>query len=144
MTDPVSLSAKAIATLAFTKAFEKTVEKLTETAGDKIDQLRKKMRQTIWLKLRSHFNKVEPVLNGATQGKKADLEKVTDYLRVVMDEDSEFTAEVQALAQQIHAVKVQSDNSSMNQNNYDNGHASQIRVENRGTIGELHIKPHSS
>ncbi|NER92781.1 MAG: hypothetical protein F6J86_02805, partial [Symploca sp. SIO1B1] len=51
MTDPVSLSATAIATLAFTKACEKTVENFTQATWNKIEQL----RQTIWLKLRHRF-----------------------------------------------------------------------------------------
>ncbi|NER92481.1 MAG: hypothetical protein F6J86_01205 [Symploca sp. SIO1B1] len=109
MTDPVSLSATAIATLAFTKACEKTVENFTQATWNKIEQL----RQTIWLKLRHRFQ-AESVLNAAAQGSDSDLEQVAEYLDVVMNEDSEFAAEVRLLARQINAVKVQNDNSSMN------------------------------
>ena len=141
MTDPVSLSATAIATLAFTKACEKTVEKFTEATWGKINQL----RQKIWLKLRHRFQ-VEPVLNAAAQGSEADLERVAEYLNVVMDEDSEFAAEVrmlareinQTLTQQINAGKLQ-DNSSMNQNNYSNANSPQIKVGDRGSIGNVSI-----
>lgn len=50
MADPVSLSATVIATLAFTKILEKTVEKFTEGALTKMDEL----RQKIWKKLRGN------------------------------------------------------------------------------------------
>ena len=46
------LTAGAIATLAFTKACEKTIEKFTEAALLKMDALRKK----IWEKLRGNPN----------------------------------------------------------------------------------------
>ncbi|NEP60740.1 MAG: hypothetical protein F6K31_27725 [Symploca sp. SIO2G7] len=142
MTDPVSLSATAIATLAFTKAFEKTVENITQATWSKIDQL----RQKIWLKLRSHFNQVEPVLNGAAQGSETDLEKVAEYLNVVMNEDSEFAAEVQMLARQINATKVQ-DNSSMNINNYENARAWQTKAD-EGVVNNIdkveHLEQHYS
>ena len=39
------ITAGAIATLAFTKAFEKTIEKFTEATWNKIEALRKKIWQ---------------------------------------------------------------------------------------------------
>ena len=48
------LTASAIATLAFTKIFEKTLEKFTEAALAKMDELRKK----IWDKLRGDSSAV--------------------------------------------------------------------------------------
>ncbi len=49
--EPISLTAGAIATLAFTKVFETSVEKFTEAAIAKMDILRKK----IWDKLRGNI-----------------------------------------------------------------------------------------
>ncbi|BAZ25103.1 hypothetical protein NIES4073_60070 [Kalymmatonema gypsitolerans NIES-4073] len=91
------LTAGAIATLAFTKAFEKTIEKFTEAALVKMDKLRKK----IWQKLRGNI-KAETALAAAEKGSKADLDTVTAYLRVEMDKDEQFAQEVQTLARDIH------------------------------------------
>ncbi len=91
------LTAGAIATLAFTKAFEKTIEKFTEAALVKMDKLRKK----IWDKLRGNI-KAETALAAAEKGSKADLDTVTAYLRVEMDKDEQFAQEVQTLARDIH------------------------------------------
>jgi hypothetical protein len=91
------LTAGAIATLAFTKAFEKTIEKFTEAALVKMDKLRKK----IWDKLRGNI-KAETALTAAEKGSKADLDTVTAYLRVEMDKDEQFAQEVQTLARDIH------------------------------------------
>ncbi|MEJ6487924.1 hypothetical protein N0Y54_43060 [Nostoc punctiforme UO1] len=128
------LTAGAIATLAFTKAFEKTIEKFTEVALAKMDVLRKK----IWQKLRVNPN-AEKALNAVEQGNKVELDKVVDYLQYVMLEDKEFAAEVQALAQEINAGKLQ-DNSHMTQYNSDNARGWQTKVED-GTayIGDIQI-----
>jgi adenosyl cobinamide kinase/adenosyl cobinamide phosphate guanylyltransferase len=91
------LTAGAIATLAFTKAFEKTIEKFTEAALVKMDKLRKK----IWDKLRGNI-KAETALTATEKGSKADLDTVTAYLRVEMDKDEQFAQEVQTLAKEIH------------------------------------------
>ncbi|MBW4591905.1 MAG: hypothetical protein KME46_03005 [Brasilonema angustatum HA4187-MV1] len=91
------LTAGAIATLAFTKAFEKTIEKFTEAALVKMDKLRKK----IWDKLRGNI-KAETALAAAEKGSKADLDTVTAYLRVEMDKDERFAQDVQTLAREIH------------------------------------------
>ncbi|MBW4635746.1 MAG: hypothetical protein KME30_28865 [Iphinoe sp. HA4291-MV1] len=129
------LTAGAIATLAFTKAFEKTIEKFTEAALAKMDELRKK----IWEKLRGN-PKAEKVLTAVEQGNKSELERLAVYLQDSMDDDPEFAAQVQALAQEINAGKLQ-DNSNMTQNNYDTSTGYQTRVETeRGTtnIGGSH------
>ncbi|MBD2254772.1 hypothetical protein [Nostoc parmelioides] len=128
------LTAGLIATLAFTKAFEKTIEKFTEVALVKMDELRKK----IWEKLRGNPN-VEQALTAVEGGNKAELEKVAAYLQYAMFEDKQFAAEVQALAQEINAGKLQ-DNSHMTQYNSDNARGWQTKVEG-GTayIGENHF-----
>ena len=89
------LTAGAIATLAFTKAFEKTIEILTEATLTKINDLRKK----IWQKLRGNL-KAETALVAAEKGSKADLETVTAYLKQAMDYDNQFAQEVQTLAKE--------------------------------------------
>jgi protease II len=91
------LTAGAIVTLAFKKAFEKTIEKFTEAALVKMDKLRKK----IWDKLRGNI-KAETALAAAEKGSKADLDTVTAYLRVEMDKDEQFAQDVQTLAKEIH------------------------------------------
>lgn len=119
--EPISLTAGAIATLAFTKFFETSVEKFTEKAIAKMDVLRKK----IWDKLRGNI-KAETTLTAAEKGSKSDLDKVADYLKIVMNEEPEFGKEVQALAHEIRIGKIQ-DNSSMTQNNHDNSTGYQIK-----------------
>lgn len=129
------LTAGAIATLAFKKAFEKTIEKFTEAALAKMDELRKK----IWEKLRGN-PRAEKALTAVEQGNKSELERLAVYLQDYMDDEPEFAAQVQALAQEINAGKLQ-DNSNMTQNNYDSSTGYQTRVETeRGTtnVGGTH------
>lgn len=94
--EPISLTAGAIATLAFTKFFETSVEKFTEAAIAKMDQL----RQKIWDKLRGNF-KAESALTAAEKGSKPDLDRVAAYLQVIMDEEPDFAIELQVLAKEI-------------------------------------------
>ncbi len=123
MADPVTLSATVIATLAFTKMLEKTVEKFTEGALTKMDEL----RQKIWNKLRGN-PKAENALTAVEQGNKEEIQRLAVYLQDAMEDDPQFGNEVRALAQEINAGKLQ-DNSSMNQYNYDNARAVQNRNE---------------
>jgi low affinity Fe/Cu permease len=117
------LTASAIATLAFTKIFEKTLEKFTEAALAKLDELRKK----IWDKLRSD-SRAETALTAVEQGNESELERVKIYLEDAMRSDPQFAEQVQLLAQEIDAGKLQ-DNSSMTQNNHDNSTGYQTKVE---------------
>jgi hypothetical protein len=134
MADPVTLSAAAIATLAFTKMLEKTVEKFTQDALTKMDELRKK----IWKKLQSN-PRAENALTAVEQGSKDELQRLAVYLQDAMEEDPHFANEVRVLAQEIHAGKLQ-DNSQMTQSNYDNARGWQTKVDG-GTayIGEIHF-----
>lgn len=104
------LTAGAIATLAFTKAFEKTIEKLTEATFNKINELRKK----IWDKVRIYYPKAETALVEAEKGSKPDVDKVAAYLQVVMKEEPEFAAEIEELArviqQEINIGQIQGQN----------------------------------
>lgn len=90
------LTTAAIATLAFTKAFEKSIEKFTEATWNKINNLREK----IWQKLRGN-SEAEKALAAAEKGSKADLDLVAQYLKQEMEWDDKFTQEVQTLAREI-------------------------------------------
>ena len=135
----IPLSVSAIATLAFTKIFDKTLEKFTEPALTKMDELRKK----IWDKLRGN-SRAETALTAVEQGNESELKRVEIHLEDAMRSDPQFAEQVQLLAQEINAGKLQ-DNSSMTQNNYDSSTGYQTRVETeRGTtnIGGTHTHNH--
>ncbi len=136
-----TLTAAAIAELAFKKFLEtgvgKAAEKFTEAAVAKMDQLRKK----IWGKLRGNRT-AESALAAVEQGSKLDLHQLVAYLHVAMDEDPQFASEIQAIAQEINAGKLQ-DNSSMTMNTYDNSTGYQMKNEG-GTnfVGGTHHHNH--
>lgn len=141
MVDPVTLTAGEIVILAF-REFVKSgagelAKKFTTEAISKMHDL----RELIWNKLRGHPD-AESALASIKEGSEDDLNDVATYLKVAMRNDPQFASQVQALAQQINAGKLQ-DNSNMTQNNYDNAKGWQIKVEG-GTsyIGEIH--QHSS
>lgn len=132
--DPITLSASAIASLAFSKILDKSVDKFTEAALTKMDELRQKIGD----KLRGDL-RAEKAFTAVEQGSKPELDRLAVYLHDEMDEDQQFASEIQALAQEIYAGKLQ-DNSSMAQNNYDNAKGWQTKVEG-GTayVGEIYI-----
>ncbi|NJL22758.1 MAG: hypothetical protein HC895_21165 [Leptolyngbyaceae cyanobacterium SM1_3_5] len=141
MTDPVSLTAGAIATVAFQKFIESSAgelgRKYTMDAIAKMESLLKR----IWTKLRGK-PRIEEVKASLEQTHKITPEQINQiaaYLQVAMDDDKQFADEIRLMAQQINAGKIQ-DNSSMVQNNSDNAKGWQTKVEG-GTafIGENHI-----
>jgi hypothetical protein len=131
--EPVSLTAGAILTLGLTKVFETSIEKFTEAGLVKIDRL----RQKIWDKFRGN-TRAENALAAAEQGSKADLDKVAAYLQGMMNEEPDFAQEIQALAREIEAGKIE-DNSQMNQVNRDTSRGVQVK-NNSGQIslGDTH------
>ncbi|MBD2124743.1 hypothetical protein [Trichocoleus sp. FACHB-262] len=139
MADPVTttLTGSAIATLAFQEFIKsgagELAKKFSAEAIAKMSELRKK----IWDRLRGKHPAAEDALAKAETGDKTAIETVGTLLGVEML-DPTFAAEVRAIAQEIHAGKLQ-DNSSMTQNNYDNAKGWQTKVEG-GTayIGEIH------
>jgi hypothetical protein len=146
MTDPVSLTASAIATLAVQKFVEsgsgEIAKKFTTEAIATMERLLKR----IWAKLRGK-PRVEDVKAAIEQTQKITPEQINQiaaYLQVAMDDDPQFADEIRLMAQQINAGKIQ-DNSSMVQNNYDNARGWQTKVEG-GTayIGEIHMHGKSS
>ncbi len=134
-----ALTVSFIARLAFQKFLETGAgdlgKKFTQEALKKMEQLRKLISD----KLKGN-QKSQEALTKVEQGSKADLERVISYLQVAMDDDDKFARQVQTLAREINAGKIQ-DNSSMTQINQDNAKGWQTKVEG-GTayIGEIHIK----
>jgi len=127
------LTAGVIVTLALTKVFETTIEKFTEAALARMEQLRQKIGD----KLRGN-PKAENALAAAEQGSKQDLERVAAYLQVVMNEEPDFAQEIQTIAREIEAGKLL-DNSSMTQNNYHNSTGFQTKVdEGTAFVGGTH------
>ena len=134
-----ALTVSSIATLAFQKFLEAGAgdlgKKFSQEALSKMEQLRK----LIWDKLKGN-QKSQAALTEVEKGSKADLDRVISYLQVAMDDDDQFAQQVQTLAREIKAGKIQ-DNSSMTQINQDNARGWQTKVEG-GTayIGEIHIQ----
>lgn len=143
MVDPVTtLTASAIATLAFQKFLEtgagELAKKFSTEAIAKMDTLLKR----IWAKLRGK-PRVEEVKAAIDQTHKITPEQVNQiaaYLQVAMDEDPQFANDIRLLAQEINAGKLV-DQSHMTQNIYDQAKGWQTKVEG-GTayIGEIHIQ----
>ena len=117
--EPATLTATAIATLAFTKFLEgsagKVAEKFTEAAIAKMDELRKQ----IWAKLRgrARVEEVKTSIETTAQINQAQVNQIAAYLQVAMDEDPQFDRQIQALAHEITLMQIE-DNSSMTQINY--------------------------
>jgi CHAT domain len=123
-----------IISLAFTKVLNQKVDKFSETAQAKIDEL----HQKICDKLKDNPRAVK-ALTAVESGSKEHLDKLATYLEDEMEEDEQFALEVQELAQEINAGRIP-DEGGMTQNNYDNAKGWQTKVDG-GTayIGEIHI-----
>lgn len=123
----ITLTAATIANLAFQKFVESAAgelaKKFTTDAIAQMDQL----RQKIWAKMRGKPT-AEAALTSIEQGSKAELDRLTAYLQVAMDDDPQFADDLRLMAKQINAGKIQ-DNSSMTQNNYDSSTGYQAKVE---------------
>jgi len=134
MTDPMTLTAGAIATLAFQKFVEagagELAKKFTEAGLKKMDELRK----TIWAKLKGKSPKLDEALVKVEQGDRAALDTVTKFLDVAMEDYPDFAAQIQQLAHEITLNQIQ-DNSSMNQTNY-GGTNFQTKVTDGGTANQ--------
>ena len=92
------LTAATIVTLAFTKIFETSIEKFTESALEKMGELRKK----IWQKLSGKTEAVA-ALKSAEQGSQTEVEKIAGYLEAVMKEEPDFADEIAKLAREIQS-----------------------------------------
>lgn len=117
MTDPASLTAGAIATVAFQKFIESGAgelgKKYTMEAISKMESLLKR----IWTKLRGkpRIEEVKASLEQTHKIAPEQINQIAAYLQVAMDDDPQFADEIRLMAQQINAGKIQ-DNSSMVQN----------------------------
>mgnify|MGYP006281890041 FL=1 len=143
MADPVTtLTASAIATLAFQKFIDSAAgelaKKFSTEAIAKMDTLLKR----IWAKLRGkpRVEEVKATLDQTHNITPEQVNQIAAYLQVAMDEDPQFARDIQMLAQEINAGKL-IDQSNMVQNNYDQAKGWQTKVEG-GTayIGEIHIQ----
>jgi Effector-associated domain 1/TIR domain len=105
MTDPVTMTAGVIATLAF-QEFVKSgagelAKRFTGEAIAKMGQLRDLIRH----KLRGNFD-AEEALEKVQAGSEEEISDVTTYLKSAMKNDQDFAAQVQAIAQEINAGKL--------------------------------------
>lgn len=117
MTDPVTLTAGAIATLAFQEFVKSGAGELAKkSVGSTID-LVKSLRDKIRAKFQGD-SKAEKALSAIEQsGDEAALTKLEVYLDDAMAEDETFAAELRQVAQQI--VNIQTQNQSTREyNNY--------------------------
>jgi hypothetical protein len=139
--EPATMTAAAIATLAFQKFVEsgagELAKQFTQTAIAKMDDLRK----LVWFKLINRDPDLRPTAQAIEQAHKVtaeQLEEITAHLQIAMKKEPQFAQQVQAIAREIHAGKLQ-DNSTMTQINRDNARGWQTKVEG-GTayIGEIH------
>ena len=137
-----TLTVAAIAALAFDKFLASSATELgkrfTQTAIEQMDRLSQLISEKLNLKPKS-----QEAITKVKQGSQEDLQKVVSYLEIAMDDDDEFASQIQQLAQQINAGKIQ-DNSSMTQVNQDHAKGWQTKVEG-GTayIGDITINESS-
>ncbi len=114
MTDPVSLSAGAIATLAFQKFIEAGAGELAKKyTTDAIAQMETLLKR-IWTKLggKPRIEEVKASLEKTHKIKLEQINQIAAYLQVAIDDDPQFASELQILAHEINAGKLQ-DNSNM-------------------------------
>lgn len=115
----MTLTAGAIATLAFQKFLDagagKLAEKFTEAAIVKMDDLRKR----IWAKLRGRprVEEVKAIVEQKAEISQEQVNQLAAYLQVAMDDDPQFAREIQMIAHEITLMQVE-DNSNMTQINY--------------------------
>jgi hypothetical protein len=122
--DPATLTASAIATLAFQGAIRGGAGKFTEYAIAKMGQL----RELIWNRLTGKHPEAGVALDKAKAGEQEGIDTVIILLGLEM-QDKAFAGQVQAIAQEINAGKLL-DQSSMVMNV--NDEATGYMVKNEG------------
>jgi hypothetical protein len=135
--EPIStLTATTIASLAFQEFIKSGAGELAKRFAPKAIARMNDLRELIWQKLQGNPDAVAAI-EQAKNGSEEVLAYLATDLGRAMDKDPEFASQVQAIAQEIHAGKLQ-DNSSMVQNNSGNARGWQTKVEG-GTayIGEI-------
>ncbi len=137
MTDPVTvLTANAIASLAFQEFVKSGAGDLAKRfTGEAIAKMGR-LRELIWNRLAGKHPAVDEAIEKAKAGEQEGIDTVATLLGVELL-DKEFAGQVQAIAQEIHAGKLQ-DYSSMTMNVSGNAKGWQTKVEG-GTayIGEI-------
>ncbi|XHR85101.1 MAG: hypothetical protein ACFKPT_12810 [Gloeotrichia echinulata GP01] len=134
--EPITLTAASIATLVFTKAFETTIEKATESVLQKLARLREKIIQ----KFQGTPNAATAITK-AEEGSKADVNLVAAYLQKAMDSDAKFAEEVQTLAKEIHQEINIGKVEGKNVQNVYGGKASQINDSKAPIIQDVQNSP---
>jgi hypothetical protein len=97
MADPITtLTASAVATLAFQKFIEGSAEEVAKKfTGDAIAKMGQ-LRELIWNKLCGNPD-IEEALGKVKNEQEADLPDIRTYLKAAMSRDLEFAGQVQAI-----------------------------------------------
>lgn len=131
------LSALAITTLAFIsiKASETIIERFTDAALNKAQELHKK----IWNKLKNKPEALKALEAASEKDSPENLEAVADYLKIAMREDAEFRKEIEELAKEVEAGKKEKPN-TLTQINQDNstGYQTQVNQPQTSFVGGTH------
>jgi hypothetical protein len=139
--EPATITATAIATLAFQKFIEagagELAKQFTQDAIKKMDDLRK----LVWSKLIHRDPDLRPTAHAIEQSHKVtaeQLEEITAHLQIAMKKEPQFAQQVQTIAHEITLMRIE-DNSSMNQTNY-GGTNYQVKtgVDNTNFFGGTH------
>jgi len=123
----MSLTAAIIIELAFKKILETSAgelsKKFTLDAIAKMDELRQKIQDKF-----TGDSRAETAINAIADGSTSEIPRLEVYLEDLMRDEPEFANQLQLLAQEINAGKLQ-DNSKIEQNNYDNSTGFVNKVE---------------
>lgn len=141
MADPITITASAIATLAFQKFIESSAGDLAKKFTSAAINTMGTLANRIWAKMKgkAHVETIKTEIEQTHKMIPEQVDKIATYLEVAMDEDEKFADEIRMLAHEINAGKVV-DQSSTTQNIHDHAKGWQTTVEG-GTahIGEIHI-----
>lgn len=123
MIDPATLTATAIAKLAFDEFIKSGSGELAKRSlSGAIDQI-KHLRDRIRAKLSGNDRATSAIVE-VEQGSEAALKKVEKYLDLEMIEDEPFAIEIRQLAQQIN------NNQTVDNREYTNYGRDQINIDN--------------
>jgi|GEM_PF-2403879 len=129
MIEPISIAAaRAIVKIAFDKFVEGGAGELGKNLTDSITQKIMQLGTKVWKRIKGNPTAVS-VLEGASQDKPEDIQKLKNYLYALWkDEQSQFSTEVKKLTDEIHFELTQiQDNSIQTQYNY-GGNNSQNKI----------------
>ena len=131
-----AFTATAIANLVTQKFFESSAGELaknfTPVAYGQINKL--------WQIIKQRFqgnSRREEVLTSIESGSSQDLNRFVVYLEDAMEENKEFAAQLQAIAEEIKAGQLQ-ENTTMTMKNRDHSTGYQVKTETVENIGGTH------